>query len=95
MLYGPTYPNLVKEFWINAFIQELNLEYVIIYVISSIPITITPTSIVNAINCEDIGVVLDMLFWESYLLPCLIFGDLSNLSKVSNINSKALVWFKF
>lgn len=25
MLYGPIYPNLIKEFWVYAFIQDLNL----------------------------------------------------------------------
>ena len=77
----------------NASIQELNLEYVILFVVSGVPITITPTSIANAINCEEEGVVLDMLFWDSYLSLQLIFEDISDLSKVSSLNSKALVWY--
>lgn len=37
--------------------------------------------------------VMDMLVWESYLSPHIIFDDLSDLSEVSNLNSKALVWY--
>lgn len=36
---------------------------------------------------------MDMLFWESYLSPHFIFGDLSDLSKVSSLNYKALVYY--
>ena len=53
MLYGPTYPNLIKDFWVNASIQDLNLESVILSVVSGVPITIIHTSIANARNCED------------------------------------------
>ena len=88
MLYGPTYPNLIKEFWENARIQELNPEYAIISIVYDVPIIITPTSITNAILCEDEGVVLDMMFLESSLFSHLIFDNLSNLSKVSNLNSR-------
>ncbi|XP_050914952.1 uncharacterized protein LOC127129885 [Lathyrus oleraceus] len=91
MFYGPTYPNLIKDFWVNASIQDLNLESFILFIVYGVPITITPTSIANSINCEDEGVILNMLVWESYLYPHLIFGDLSDLSKVSSLNSKALV----
>lgn len=94
MLSGPTYPNLVKELWVNAFVQELHLEVVIIFVVSSIPITITSTSIVNATNCKDEGVTLDMLFWELSFPLHLIFYNLYDLSKVSNFNSVASVWYQ-
>ncbi|XP_050889948.1 uncharacterized protein LOC127095279 [Lathyrus oleraceus] len=93
MIYGPTYPNLIKDFWVNASIQDLNLELDILFVVPGVPITFTPTSIANAINCEDEGVVMDILFWKSYLSPHLIFIDLSYLSKVSSLNSKELVWY--
>lgn len=93
ILYCPTYPKLIKEFQINASIWELNLEYGILSIVSGISITITPTFIANAINCEDEGVVLDMFIQESYLSPHLIFDDLSDLSKVSNLNSKTLVQY--
>lgn len=91
MLYGHSYHNLIKEFWVNASVKELNQEYTILSIVYSVPITIIPTSITNTKNCEDKVVVLDMLFWESYLSPHLIFDDLSDLYKVSNLNSKALV----
>lgn len=26
ILYGLTYPNLIKELWVNVYVQELNLE---------------------------------------------------------------------
>ncbi|KAI5385192.1 hypothetical protein KIW84_071976 [Lathyrus oleraceus] len=93
MLCGPFYPNLVKKFWVNASIQDPHLKYAILSEVSDVPITITRTSISNAINYEEEGVVLDMLFWDSYLPSHLIFEDLFDLSKVSNINSKALVWY--
>ncbi|KAI5413796.1 hypothetical protein KIW84_058079 [Lathyrus oleraceus] len=85
--------DLDEEDEVNAFMQDLNLESSILSVVFDVPITITPTTIANAINYEDEGVVLDMLFWESYLSPCLIFDDLSDLSKVSSLNLKALVWY--
>lgn len=93
MLYVPTYPNLIKNFWVNASIQDLNLEFSILSVVFSVPITITSTVIANTINCEDEGVVLGMIFWESYLSLQLIFDYLSDLSKVSSLNSKILVWY--
>ncbi|KAI5431255.1 hypothetical protein KIW84_035431 [Lathyrus oleraceus] len=65
----------------------------ILSVVYGVLITITPTSIDNAINCEDKYVVLDVLFCESYLSPHIIFDNLSDLSKVSSLNSKALVWY--
>lgn len=94
MLYCPTYPNLIKELWVNAFVQELNLERAILSIVSYVPINITPTSIANAINCEEEGVIPDILFWESYLPSHLIFDNLSDLSKVSNLNSKASVGYQ-
>lgn len=78
-------------FWVNAFNQDLNLESVILSVVSGVPITIIPINIANALNCEDEGVVLYMIFLESYLFHYLIFDDLSGQSKVVNLNSKALV----
>ncbi|KAI5442948.1 hypothetical protein KIW84_011835 [Lathyrus oleraceus] len=93
MLYGPCYPNLVNEFWVNAFIQDLHLEYAILSEVSGVPITPTPTSIVNLINYEEEGLVLNMHFLDSYLPFHLIFEDLSDISKVSNLNSKELVWY--
>lgn len=93
MLYGLTYPNLIKYFGVNSSVQDLNLEYVILSLVSGVSITITPINIANAISCGDEGVVLDMLVWKSYQSPHLIFDDLSDLSKVSNLNSKALVWY--
>lgn len=91
MVYGPCYPNLVKDFWVNAYIQDLHLKYAILSKVFGALITITPTYIANSINCEEEGVVMDILLWDSYL-PCrLIFEDLSDLSKVSNLNSRALV----
>lgn len=93
MLNGPTDPNLIKYFWVNASIQKINLEFVILFVVSGDPITITPTTIANAINYGEDVVVLNMLVWESYLSPHLIFEDLSDLSKVYNLNSMALIWY--
>lgn len=61
MIYGPCYPNLVKKFWANASIQNLHLKYVILSEVFDVLITITPTSIANAINCEEEGVVMDMI----------------------------------
>ena len=55
MLCGFTYPNLVKEFWVNASIVELNLEYAILSRISDVSITITFKLIANVINCKEIG----------------------------------------
>lgn len=78
----------------NAYVQELNLEHVILFVVSGVHITITSTSIANAINCEDESVIPYMLFWEYSLPPHLIFDNLSDLFKVYNLNSKALVWYQ-
>lgn len=94
MLYSPTYHNMIKEYWVNAVAQELNLECVIMYVVSGVTITINPTSIVNAINCKDECVTPDILFLESSLPPHLIFDNLSGLLKVFNLNSMSSVWFK-
>ena len=47
MLYSPTYPYLIKDFWVNASIHDLNLESAILSILSGVPITITPTSIDN------------------------------------------------
>ncbi|KAI5447676.1 hypothetical protein KIW84_015218 [Lathyrus oleraceus] len=93
MLYGFTYPNMIKELWVNTSIHELNLDCAILSVVSGVPITITPTTVANAINYEDEGVVLDILFSKSCLSPHIIFDDLSDLSKLPSLNSKALVWY--
>lgn len=94
MLYGLTYPYLIKEFWVNAFVQELNLECVTFSFVFVVPITITPTSTTNAIKCEDEGLTPNMLFWDSSFPHPLIFDNMFDLSKVSNINSMASVWYQ-
>lgn len=71
----------------------MHLEYVILSEVFGVHIIITPISISNATNCEEEGTFMDMLFWDSYLPSHIIFEDLSDLSKVSNINSTELVWY--
>ncbi|KAI5415124.1 hypothetical protein KIW84_040543 [Lathyrus oleraceus] len=53
MLYVPSYPNLNKDFWVNASMQDLNLESSILSVVFVVPITITLIAIANEINFED------------------------------------------
>lgn len=62
--------------------------------VSGLFITITPTSIANEIKCEDEGVTLDMLFLDSSFPPHLIFDNLSDLSKVSNLNFVPSNWYQ-
>ena len=92
MFFGFTYSNFVKEFGVNAFIQQLNLESDILSNVSGVPITIVIATIVNAINCENDGVLLDIHLWEYYFLFDRIFVDPSKTSDVSNLHSKATVW---
>ncbi|KAI5412394.1 hypothetical protein KIW84_057168 [Lathyrus oleraceus] len=42
MFYGLSYLNMIKYFWVNTSIQDLNLESVIVSAVSGVPITITP-----------------------------------------------------
>ena len=61
MLCGFTYPSLVKEFWINASIVELNSECAILSKVTGVSITVTSKVISNVINCEEIGEILGTL----------------------------------
>lgn len=84
---------MIKEFWVNAYVKDLNLECIILYVVSGIPITITLTITATIIICEDEDVTPYMLFWKYYFPLHLIFYNLSNISKVSNLNYMASVWY--
>ena len=92
MLCGFTYPSLVKEFWINAYIVELNSECAILSKVSGVSITITYKSIANVINCEQIGEIPGTLVWEYCLPTWRTFVDPSNISMVSNLRPDAIVW---
>ena len=92
MLCGFTYPSLVKEFWINASIIELNSECAIISRVTCISITVTSKVIANVINCEEIGHIPGTLVWDYYLPTWRIFVDPFKTSEVSNIPPEAVVW---
>ena len=79
MTCGFNYRNLVKEFWVNASIVELNHEYVILSKVSGVSITVTSKTIANVINCEEIGEISGTLVWEYYLPTWHTFVDPSKL----------------
>lgn len=64
MLYGYTYSNLVRELWVNASVQGLNLGCVILFEVSGVPITITSSTNAYAIKHDDEGFTQYMMFWE-------------------------------
>lgn len=88
MLFGFTYSNLVKEFCVNAYIHQLNLEFVVLFKVSGVPITIITATISNVINCEDDKVPLDIILWEHYFPINRIFVDPSKSFNVSNLRSE-------
>ena len=92
MLSGFTYPSLVKEFWINASIVELNSECAILSRVTNISITVTSKAIANVIICGEIGEIPGTLVWDYYLPTWHIFVDPSKTSEVSNLLPEAVVW---
>ncbi|MCI24427.1 hypothetical protein A2U01_0045610, partial [Trifolium medium] len=56
LLRGPIYVNLVKDFWLHAYVvQTSDEDFKIKSLVWGNPITITPSSIVDAIKCPNHG----------------------------------------
>ncbi|MCI07828.1 hypothetical protein A2U01_0028897, partial [Trifolium medium] len=56
LLRGPIYVNLVKDFWLHAYIDQASEEdFKIKSLVWGNPITITPSSITDAIRCPHHG----------------------------------------
>jgi hypothetical protein len=54
---GPIYPNLLKEFWVNATVDRISVNgYIIRSVVRYNLVDITPFIIARAIGCAEVGV---------------------------------------
>lgn len=95
MLWSPIYPVLVKEFWVNASVNDIIRDPSIQSNVFGFPITIITPVIAKSIKCDDNGVAPDFF---SFNVPHLhhflhkIFKDLSHTLHTSNIFSEAYIW---
>ncbi|CAJ2669880.1 unnamed protein product [Trifolium pratense] len=99
LLDGPTYPQLVREFWNNAFIKEkkANTTPVIETRVLGCSITITPTDIAELIRCSEKGIDIEKYRYNSGLEPSIIrklYDFSGNKTETKSLKPVANLWYK-
>ena len=61
MLFGPIYPDLVKDFWANAHVHQTEQDDCqILSVVYGFPVVINSKIISQAIYCEEDGIIVEI-----------------------------------
>ena len=97
MLFGPIFPDLVKEFWANAHIQQNGLDdCVILSVVSGFPVMINSYIISQAIECEEAGKTVESFRGNNLFANHmhLIYGYEGPDTSPSTLTSMAKVWYQ-